>query len=323
MKSNGSVVRWGITEDMPYQLKRQVLCANYFSLILCGAIILLIVLRALLFQKAPYEVNWELAVVMFALPLLFNRFRMNVPARLILSTAPVVFIWYAFSTAIREMETVEISMYDGIRIYLLAGSFIPYLIFDKKHWPVLLLGIAPTLLSVIFFESIAMSLGIPFQLEELYSTDYQLMPMRSFVAYAIVSSGCYTFMNIINRGDETNERLIRELENQAEEIRAQNDELILKQQRLDEINQHLEELVNAKTRDIQKQNEVLMRYSWTNAHKVRGPVARILGLIQVSRLQTELDYPWFFEKVESEASQIDEIISHISEDLNSLEEIRT
>jgi len=84
--------------------------------------------------------------------------------------------------------------------------------------------------------------------------------------------------------------------------------LIESQAKLRDINQYLELIVNEKTKSIQQQNEVLLDYSYTNAHKVRGAVARILGLIQLSKIKADLSYPWFFEKVEYETQQIDEII---------------
>ncbi len=49
-------------------------------------------------------------------------------------------------------------------------------------------------------------------------------------------------------------------------------------------------------------------------------MARILGLIQLSKIKTDLNYPWFFEKVEHETSQIDEIINRISKDLDKTNE---
>jgi hypothetical protein len=50
---------------------------------------------------------------------------------------------------------------------------------------------------------------------------------------------------------------------------------------------------------------------------VRGPVARVLGLIQVSKMKTDLDFPWFFEKVEDEAKAIDAILKRIAVDFET------
>ena len=89
---------------------------------------------------------------------------------------------------------------------------------------------------------------------------------------------------------------------------------------MNENNQHLEDLVLKKTEDIKAQNEKILRYAFSNAHHVRGPVARVLGLIQLSKLETDLNYQWFFEKVEHETKQIDDIITGIAKELDEIDQ---
>jgi signal transduction histidine kinase len=219
-----------------------------------------------------------------------------------------------------EMASIDQSVYDGLRIFLLSLCFIPYLLFDRSKLPILMVGILPTLLSFLCFGYILQWAGLPQAPSGLTSDDFQLMPVRTFLAYAVISISCFVFQSIISRNDTYNKKLLTELSNRAEEIEMQNEMLVQSQSRLHEINQHLEKLVDEKTRSIKRQNEILLNYSFTNAHKVRGPVARILGLIQLSKIKTDLNYPWFFEKVEHETSQIDEIINRISKDLNKTNE---
>jgi signal transduction histidine kinase len=59
-----------------------------------------------------------------------------------------------------------------------------------------------------------------------------------------------------------------------------------------------------------------------NSHEVRGPLARILGLIELSRLETDIDYRTFFEKMKQEANDIDKIVRMISDDLNKVQQYR-
>jgi hypothetical protein len=40
-------------------------------------------------------------------------------------------------------------------------------------------------------------------------------------------------------------------------------------------------------------------------------------LIQVSKMKTDLDFPWFFEKVEDEAKAIDTILKRIASDFET------
>ena len=68
-----------------------------------------------------------------------------------------------------------------------------------------------------------------------------------------------------------------DLQEKNNEIAAQNEELLQIQDNLSELNTDLERLVNERTDKIRVQNDILLKYSYRNAHDLRGPVARLLG----------------------------------------------
>lgn len=106
-----------------------------------------------------------------------------------------------------------------------------------------------------------------------------------------------------------------ELFEKSSEIEAQNEELVQSQQGLSELNNHLESLVNERTHEVKRQNEQLIKYAFSNAHHLRGPVARLLGLIQISKLDSEIDYDYFFDKMKLQAEEIDEVVKRINREL--------
>jgi ATP/maltotriose-dependent transcriptional regulator MalT len=113
------------------------------------------------------------------------------------------------------------------------------------------------------------------------------------------------------------------LKTKSELIELQNEELIQSQEKLNDANLHLEDLVLKKTENIKEQNRLLLKYAYSNAHHVRGPIARALGLIQVSRLDTDLDNRWFFEKLEQEVKSADEIIRGLGRELANLDHLES
>jgi signal transduction histidine kinase len=145
-------------------------------------------------------------------------------------------------------------------------------------------------------------------------TQYQYVQMRTITSYLIINSCCIVFQAIIQRNDEFNQRLLSKLRDKSDEIAAQNEELMQSEENLSRVNLHLENLVEERTKKIREQNEALLKYAYANAHHVRGPVARVLGLIEISKMKTDLDFPWFFEKVENEAKTIDTILKRIAND---------
>jgi signal transduction histidine kinase len=108
-----------------------------------------------------------------------------------------------------------------------------------------------------------------------------------------------------------------ELNEKAKAIEAQNEELIQVQDNLSALNSDLEKVVNERTARIQIQNEVLIKYSFTNAHHLRGPVARLLGLAAIYKLEHDKDPDFFIEKMVDQAHEIDAVIKQINIDLAS------
>lgn len=106
-----------------------------------------------------------------------------------------------------------------------------------------------------------------------------------------------------------------ELQEKAKEIAAQNEELLQTQDNLNELNVDLERKVRERTHKIQTQNEILLKYSYTNAHHLRGPVARLLGLIAIYKLDANPDIDFFLTKMEDQANEIDEVVKQINSEL--------
>ena len=171
----------------------------------------------------------------------------------------------------------------------------------------------------MFFDGALSQFGVGINQRGVPTDESALVGMRTIVAYGVMSISCFIFQSIITHDDSLIKRILSELKLKSEQIETQNEELVQSQGRLNEINQHLEDLVLKKTENIKSQDETILKYAYSNAHHVRGPVARLLGLIQLSKLETDFDYSWFFEKVELSAKEIDEIITGISKELNEMD----
>ncbi len=317
-----NIVHSGLLENDSYQKKREVIFANYISLILCGVIIYSFLVRKVFFGNIAYGINSDFlffGLILFVCPILLNRLLLTTLSRLFACIIPVIFIWLLYISEMNKIDFVETSVYSSLRIHLLSVSFIPYLLFQKTNPYYLILGIMPTFISFVFFESIMNFTGESISQRGLAGDDYEVLQHRTFVAYILVSGGCYIFHSIISRNDLYIQKILSELENKSDEIKAQNEKLLLSQASLNEVNQHLECLVERKTEDIKRQNEELRKYAFSNAHHVRGRIARILGLIELSKLEPALGHAWFFEKVVHETEEIDKVLQGIATDLYSVD----
>jgi len=150
------------------------------------------------------------------------------------------------------------------------------------------------------------------------ASDIIIAGVTYVILYLLIA---YSSLVLKQRYDEAFKTLASqniELIEKTNEIETQNEELVLSHENLHNLNTHLESLVNERTKEVHIQNERLIRYAYSNAHHVRGPVARVLGLIQLSKMETDLDYPLLFEKIEEQTKEIDEAVKGINRELENL-----
>lgn len=119
---------------------------------------------------------------------------------------------------------------------------------------------------------------------------------------------------------ELKEKNVKLLEQTVLMVHHQN-ELMESKNELDSINQNLEQIIEERTQNVKLKNEYLIKYAFANAHHVRGPLARILGLIQLSKLETNIDYPFLFNKIEDQAKEIDVVLKTINKELEEGQDV--
>jgi len=102
------------------------------------------------------------------------------------------------------------------------------------------------------------------------------------------------------------------VEQQKEEIAAQADNLHQLNEEITAINNNLEQLVRERTDKLAEQNKLLAEYAFTNAHKLRGPLTRIMGLINVIHIAPTIEEKLFCINLLNEAGkQLDDAVHNI------------
>lgn len=103
------------------------------------------------------------------------------------------------------------------------------------------------------------------------------------------------------------------LQNSYEEIQAQNEEIIVQAEQIRSINENLEGLVLERTKDLEKKNQALEEYAFINAHKLRSPVASILGLINLLKKSSlDPDAKGILDHLTDSTGKLDEVVSSIT-----------
>lgn len=137
----------------------------------------------------------------------------------------------------------------------------------------------------------------------IYFTQLDYMDLTTFVIHGVLAAcvcmvSAYWSYTIYNRTVQGALNLKTELVLKAElqekneeltaseeELRASQEELLASQEELTQINENLNLLVQERTLTIIDQNKKFVRHAFINAHKVRSPLARIQGLVNLLRYE--------------------------------------
>ncbi|MTI20630.1 tetratricopeptide repeat protein [Fulvivirga sp. RKSG066] len=123
-----------------------------------------------------------------------------------------------------------------------------------------------------------------------------------------------------NRKNKANAQLNllnKKINRQKEELEQQADKLTNANEEIIRINENLEQIVQDRTKVITEQNKKILEYVAYNSHQVRGPLARILGLVslfQKKGIKTE-EVQEKLGEIKKEASELDKMVRKMNRTL--------
>jgi signal transduction histidine kinase len=107
-----------------------------------------------------------------------------------------------------------------------------------------------------------------------------------------------------------NEKLVES----SQTLIHQNQKLQEQQTSLNTIRNNLEAITASKISEVHQKAETLKAYAFINAHHVRGPLARVLGLISLIELENpDQQKSDALKRIKREALEMDNIIGKITE----------
>lgn len=136
------------------------------------------------------------------------------------------------------------------------------------------------------------------------------------------STGIFMFLLIKTRYDlsakEIKARLalqlsFEEIQKRNVEIKMQNEEIHAQAEEIKGINENLETLVKDRTLQLERKNKALEDYAFINAHKLRSPVASILGLSNLAiKIKLSEEDKAIIDHLQRSTEELDAIVSSIT-----------
>jgi PAS domain S-box-containing protein len=193
--------------------RRSVVFSNALAIILIAANILLFVIIPGNHNVGGFS-EMIYATAIFSVAIIFNRFSLSNLSSIYLSWVPPLLIAWLMIDSMRELEEVTPAAYFGVRIYFLATSCIPFLLIGRNNLPLLVIGLLPSFLLLIFCDFFLQLAGVNIS-EELV---HDLTQTRSLIAYLVIGGSCFVLKTIVGKTDAQNETLINELRKKNEII---------------------------------------------------------------------------------------------------------
>jgi len=165
---------------------------------------------------------------------------------------------------------------------------------------------------VVLFLGFPTLLGMPG-----YSVAGKVPPLQQTVDYLIIAAIIALFALYIKRNFTTYRTKaasrFRQLQKIMRTLVDQNKELVTREEETRAINENLEGLVAERTRTVENQNKALAEYAFINAHMLRGPVCRIIGLLQLMESYPDQYDQRQVQQLKAVAEKIDEQIRKINQ----------
>ncbi|MEQ8302067.1 MAG: HAMP domain-containing sensor histidine kinase [Cyclobacteriaceae bacterium] len=238
---------------------------------------------------------------------------------LICLSVPLIIVGMSvISKKIPGEEITESEFFD-YRFVLIGASVVPPLVFGFSRFKLLASCLLVYLLAFILFDPIHNLFGVGYYQIEHVLPSYQISQWISTIMFCAVAAGVLVLRKTSDEIQRKNIELIhslnvsntlleertRDLENAHVRIKTQNKEL-------NRINDRLAEKVDAANSDLAKTNAELVRhnselqqYSYIVSHNLRGPVASLLGLVNLVKHEEVISNHPVFEHIRKASKALD------------------
>ncbi|MEL7004488.1 MAG: triple tyrosine motif-containing protein, partial [Bacteroidota bacterium] len=114
-------------------------------------------------------------------------------------------------------------------------------------------------------------------------------------------------------------KLRRLVKMRTQEIEEKNEKLMLQSEQIFTINEKLEDTVNERTHQLQEQNSILVEYAFINSHELRGPICRILGLLELIGKTNDEEKEKIIAMIRTTGIELDEVSRSINSMLDNVD----
>jgi signal transduction histidine kinase len=268
-------------------------------------------------KKYHYTLSW---IAVFLNPFFLVLDAYNVPNHLNEIVLYRIIICTFMIINIILCKKFEASSFVIIIVPYLGVCFLDAFVFsivDKAHLHNVTLGVLTTLIAAGMFLSWPWKKSLLFVLV-LFGFIYGNLSENESITLTdfLVNGGIVLFVTAIMMIIFINFRYnyIIETETLNQKLKTKNEELVSQAEEIKSMNDNLEQLVIERTVEIMEKNSKIEEYAFVNSHKLRAPVANILGLVYILEHEKNDNA---LKHLNVATKELDKIINEITKNLNS------
>ncbi len=209
------LIRIGTDKSQVQSDKRNLQISNFICLVMAGALMLIVMFRLVV---GGLEVWFYLPLIVEAIFFLtlLSVTRAGFPflSRILLCWAPPIFLIIDFKILIEHVPVPETSHFLGFRIFQVAFSIFPFLMFNVSERGKFFTALLAPIVIVIAYDKILELAGVGYYDLGLKDSSYFYNNFRTMVALLIIGSAFVFLKRLLEKQELRNEKLIAQLEQQ-------------------------------------------------------------------------------------------------------------
>jgi signal transduction histidine kinase len=338
------------TAQVPERFWQQVYITNILSLLFAGLTLGLFGILMLYFGWSVTSPFILIIVLLFLAVNPVNRMGYYKTGRFLFCLIPVASTMF-LTIYMKMQEPQSYIVYFDSRFFLLSATILPAVVFrlEERLW--LWMSIFTIAVCLLCFDPIHEFFSVGYYQMGFDVESYPFMNYVVTIAFIVILSGVFLLRAITERAEVKLQQQNEALKIKQSEIEAQHKELIIQKEALLYSSERLEDanrvimrqksdleqnnmlLLNSVQRksdelsktneELVKRNNDLMQFSYTLSHNLRGPVARLLGLTDMTNKLPVDEHEAIRSLIKKSAEDLDEVLKDLGRILDMRNEIYT
>jgi signal transduction histidine kinase len=283
----------GVHEQQDTFIKRYVSITNQASFIVSVFVFIIFIAGLFFFGWIPSLALVLASSFLWILPIVLNSLGKINTSR-VMASVMLSLMSLGISVVDKfDFVIIENFQYFQFRMMLVSSSIFPFIIFRLQERKQLLTALTINILCLIIYDPIHILFGVGYFDLNMNDPNYYFLNFV-FVACYLIIAGCTFFLKgSFEKAENENVALISALSKREQEllhakqiIEKQSDELTIENVSLNQELITKNDQLTATNAELIRHNNELQQFSYTVSHNLRGPVASLLGLINLTNANT-------------------------------------